>query len=331
MAEHHNFPPEPEPRRRTPAGRAIAAILVAFLVGSLFNADRMDHTARTQPFGWQRTWAMRVTGPIKGLGDLTRLSSTRESLAEATGHETQGGSADTGSVLTVPASAPEATTTTTAPPVYRTPTAADPVRILVVGDSLMGWIGPGLDEGLDDDLVDITEDWKAATGLARPDSFDWPARVVEDMAEHDPEVVVIGFGGNDAQPMRTPNGNVRLGTPEWAAEYQRRVAQILQEVDAPNRTVYWIGLPVTTAGDIEDAAPAMREAVMNETDARPWAHFVDSRDTLSPDGTYTAYLPDGNGGEVKVRENDGVHPNIAGARRIAAPLIPEIVEERHLA
>lgn len=330
MAEHHNFSPEPEPRRRTPAGRAIAAVLVAFLVGSLFNADRMDHTARTQPFGWQRTWAVRMTGPIKGMSDLTRLSSARESLAEATGHETQGGSVDTQSVVTVPATTPAATTTTTAAPVYRTPTAADPVRLLVVGDSLMGWVGPGLDEGLDDSLVAITEDWKAATGLARPDFYDWPERVSGDMTKYDPEVVVIGFGGNDAQPMRTANGNVQLGTPEWAAEYQRRVAQILQEVEAPGRTVYWIGLPVTTAGNIEDAAPAMRKAVTTETSARPWAHFVDSRTSLSPDGTYTAYLPDGNGGEVKVRENDGVHPNIAGARRIVAPLILELVEERHL-
>ncbi|MCU1500005.1 MAG: hypothetical protein JWM47_3958 [Acidimicrobiales bacterium] len=330
MADEHNFPPEPVERRRVPAGQAMVVVLVSLLVGAVLNADRIDTTAHSQPFGWQRTWALRFTGPVKALSDTIRLNRPREVVSETAGNELEPPPKDTGSVVTAPPTVPDATTTTSAPPVLRTPTAEAPVRILVAGDSLMGWIGPALSSGLDGKPVTVTEDWKVGSGLARPDVINWPAKLEQDMAAHDPEVVVVGFGGNDAQDMVGSDGRVGRGSPEWAAEYQRRAAQILNAVEGPNRTVYWIGLPITTRRDIEDVAPAMAKAIKTEIAARPWAHYVDTQPTLSPDGTYTAYLPDGSGGNVKVRENDGVHPNLAGARRIVAPLVAALVKERKL-
>ncbi len=337
-AEH--LPHEPEPRRRVPAGHALGAVLVALLLGALLNADRIDHTARTQPFGWQRTWATRVTGPLKAVSHATGLHLPRELLAELAGNEDPPPPEDTRTVVTVPPTtaapaapgrpAPTTTTTTTAPVPIRTPTAEDPLRVLVVGDSLMGWMGPALSASLEGRPVAVAEDWEVGSGLARPDVVNWPARLADDLQAHDPEVVVIGFGGNDAQDMVGPDGRVGVGSPEWQAEYQRRVAQILTVLEAPGRSVYWVGLPLTTRGSIEEAAPAMAEAARTELSARPWAHYVDSRSILSPDGSYTAYLPDGSGGEVKVREDDGVHPNLAGARRVVAPIVEALRTERRL-
>ena len=338
-AEH--LPHEPEPRRRAPAGHALGAVIVALLLGSLLNADRLDHTARTQPFGWQRTWATRVTGPLKAVSHATGLHLPRRFLAELAGNEDPPPPEDTRTVVTVPpttaptgpatgtAPASSTTTTTTTVPA-RTPTAEEPLRVLVVGDSLMGWMGPALSSSLEGRPVAITEDWEVGSGLARPDVVNWPVRLAEDLERHDPEVVVIGFGGNDAQDMVGPEGRVTVGSPEWRAEYQRRVAQVLTAVEARGRSVYWIGLPLTTRGSIEEAAPAMADAARTEISARPWAHYVDSRSILSPDGAYTAYLPDGSGGEVKVREDDGVHPNLAGARRLVAPVVEALRTERRL-
>ena len=335
MADEHKFPPEPEPRRRMPAGQALAVVLVALLVGALLNADRIDQTARTQPFGWQRTWAVRITGPLQSFSDVTRLNRPRKWLADLAGKEIQESPApvDTETVVTVPPTTPQeasTTTTTTAPPDFRDPPPEEPLKILVSGDSLLGWIGPALVRDMEGMPIEVIEDWKVASGLARPDYFNWPARLEEDMEKHDPEVVVIGFGGNDAQDMTTSEGRVSLGTPEWRAEYQRRVAQVLEILEGEDRTVYWVGLPVTSVGNIEQARPDMTEAVKTEISARPWAHFVDTVPVLTPGGEYTAYLPTEDGGSVKVREDDGVHPNVEGVKRMTAPVIAALVEERDL-
>ncbi len=333
MSDEHNFPPEPVERRRVPAGQALVVMVLCLLVASVLNADRLDYTARTQPFGWQRTWAMRITGPLKTVGNAFQVTKPRELVAKTAGNEDPPPPKDTSSVVTVPAAGaadPGATTTTTAPPVYRDPTAAEPVRILVAGDSLMGWIGPAIDAALGDRPIAITEDWEVGSGLARPDVINWPAQLAQDMTDLDPEVVVLGFGGNDAQDMSTDDGVVKVGTEAWQDEYQRRVAQLLTAVEGPNRTVYWIGLPITTRANIEEAAPAMAAAVQTEISARPWAHYVDTRELLAPDGEYVTYLPDASGTPVKVREGDGVHPNLAGAKVMVRPLVEALAEERKL-
>ena len=336
---HDVFPPEPVRRRRSPAGQALVVALVALLLGSLLNADRLDHTARTQPFGWQRTWAMRITGPLKSVSHLTRLNLPRQAITRWADNEDP-----------PPLNPEDQRPVTTAPPLTpgtpvpgdpsvpepdaeierRVPTAEDPVRVLVAGDSLMGLVAPAIHDRLGHRPIDIEEDWAVGTGLARPDVRNWPAVLAEDMAAMDPEVVVLGFGGNDNQDMASTEGRVTVGTPEWQAEYQQRVARVLNAVEGEGRTVYWVGLPPTDRPDIEAAAPAMETAVRAELAVRPWAHYVDTRPILAPDGVYTAYLDDGSGSQVKVRADDGVHPNLAGAIRMVEPLVEAVRVERRL-
>jgi len=342
LPDEHNFPSEPEPRRRVPAGQALVVVVVALLVGSLLNADRLAHTARTQPFGWQRTWAMRITGPLQDLSRATRLNLPRKALSDAAGTTDGPPPEDTRSVVTAPPLPPapgggggsgsgSTTSTTVAPAVdVRVPTTDDPLRVHVAGDSLVIPVGPAIIDCLKGDPITLTEAYKAATGLSRPDVLNWPAKLEADMAaNNDPDVVVLGFGGNDAQGIEGPDGPLALASPEWAAEYQRRVVQVLDAVEKDGRTVYWMGLPTTTAGNIEKAAPLMRRAVETEIAARPWAHYIDTSAVLAPDG-YTAYLPDGSGGQVKVRDDDGVHLTTAGATRAVVPACEQLREERKL-
>lgn len=333
MTDEHKYPPEPEPRRRTPAGQALVAMLVALLLAALLNAERLDYTARTQPFGWQRTWAMRITGVLDATSSALFLDRPRHFLAEQAGNLDPPPPEPTEGIDIVrPGSGPgtDGVTTTTQPPEFRVPSDEEPVRILVAGDSLMGFIGPALLQELDGYPIEVVEDWNVGTGLARPDVLNWPAQLGADMAQHDPEVVILGFGGNDMQHMASDEGLVEAGSEAWKLEYQRRVVQVLDAVEAPHRTVYWVGLPITTRSDIERISPVQAEAVKAEISVRPWAHFVDTRPLLSPDGEYTTYLPDEDGNDVKVREGDGVHPNLAGARRMIATAAEAIVTERKL-
>ena len=103
MSDERNFPPEPVPRRRRPAGQALAVIVVALLVASLLNADRLDHTAHTQPFGsWQRTWAIRLTSPIKAISHATMLNRPRKWLSHEVGNDDPPPPEPTKTVVTAP-------------------------------------------------------------------------------------------------------------------------------------------------------------------------------------------------------------------------------------
>jgi len=221
-------------------------------------------------------------------------------------------------------------TTTTAVPV-RIPTADAPLKVLVAGDSLVGWIAPALEQELPaGDPVEVIDDWKGSTGLVRTDYFDWPAKLTSDMAQHDPDVVVLGFGGNDTQGFTIDGEVLALGTPEWAEEYQRRIGEVLDIIEKPGRTVYWIGLPLTRSDAIEELRPVLTEAVEAEFASRPWAHFVDTRDALAPDGTFTSQLPDEDGELVTTMAPDDIHPSLEGGVRIVDVLLPQIAEERQL-
>ncbi|MCU1369673.1 MAG: hypothetical protein JWO77_867 [Ilumatobacteraceae bacterium] len=227
-------------------------------------------------------------------------------------------------------SAAGASTTTTL--AVRIPTEAAPLKVLVAGDSLVGWIAPALEQELPAaDPVDVIDDWKGSTGLVRTDYFDWPDRLTEDMADHDPDVVVLGFGGNDTQGITLDDGSVLpLGTDEWAAEYQRRIGDVLDIVEKPGRTVYWIGLPLTRSEAIETLRPVLAEAVDEEFASRPWAHFIDTRDALAPDGEFTDQLPGDDGELVTTMAPDDIHPSLDGGVRIVRFFLPDLRAERQL-
>ena len=212
----------------------------------------------------------------------------------------------------------------------RIPTPAEPLRVLVAGDSLVGWIAPALEREIGDHPIEVIDDWKGSSGLVRPDFFDWPARIEEDMAQHDPDVVVLGFGGNDTQGLTTEDGVLALGTPEWKVEYQRRVAEVLNLIEAPGRTVYWVGLPLTRSEAIEELRPVLASAIGTEIETRPWARFVDTRDALAPDGVFTRQLPDDSGELVTTMAPDDIHPSLEGGARIVGVFLPQLLAERQL-
>lgn len=339
------FPSEQTPRRRTPAGQALLVVLLTLALTVVLDADGLVRTAERQPRGWTRSFALTVMHPIQDLSHALRLHLPRKWLAEATGNQDDVKITPTKDVevapLTTPptqpptegSTVPPSSTTTTTLPSYRVPTAEDPLRVLVVGDSLSGQLGPAMADELNGLPAAVTVDEEVGTGLARPDVVDWPSRLTEETARIQPEVVVLIFGGNDNQDLRTADGWVYISHfDEWKLEYQRRIAQIMNIVSAPGRSVLWVGLPVMDRPKLQAVVPTINELIQAEAAARPGlVTYVDPNQVLAaPDGSYAAYLPDGNGGQVRVREGDGVHPTRAGAARIARQLLDLFAVPRHL-
>ncbi|MET0460137.1 MAG: DUF459 domain-containing protein [Ilumatobacteraceae bacterium] len=213
------------------------------------------------------------------------------------------------------------------------PTAAEPAKVLVVGDSDAGTFGPYLKELLDGTgVAETTVDYKVSSGLARPDFFDWPAHLTAELPTADPDIVVVTFGGNDAQGLALADGSFLNGDPvaakeEWLPEYTRRAGEVMDLLAAVGRTVIWVGIPNDDSPEVTARLEIQDEAVRAAIATRPAVQFVDTWARFSsPNGGWAEYVIDPRDGLGKdVRAEDGFHLNENGAEILALD-IAEVVK-----
>lgn len=226
------------------------------------------------------------------------------------------------SATTEPAPSPPPTVTT---PV-RIPTADDPLRVWIAGDSMWELAGPALADLVEATGVATVEvDVHYSTGLTRPDFFDWSAEVDEVLRRDDPEVVVFLIGANDPQPLVEGAAVHDPGTPGFDAAYGARVEALMGRLADGGRQVLWVGLPVMrpTGYDVRIAdLTRIQEAAAEHT---PGVVFVPTRALFAgQDGQYADALPDDDGTVRVLRGGDGIHLSHDGAARLAAHVLTHV-------
>ena len=218
------------------------------------------------------------------------------------------------------------TTPTTVPPNPKLPTAANPLRVLVVGDSI------GLDMGgpLQADLagtgvVNAALDARESTGLTRPDYFNWPAELTADLKLAQPQVVVVMIGANDAQDFLGPP-DVPYSSSQWNAEYAQRVAQFMQIAQSGGATVVWVGMPPMQDPGLNAQMDDLNTVAQHEASvARPPVTFLSTQKTLgTAQGGYTAFVTNAAGQIVNVRAPDGTHLTAGGGQVVAQQVVNEL-------
>ena len=134
------------------------------------------------------------------------------------------------------------------------------MRLWIAGDSLV--ITPGMRSTEPWDGNDAVEtvgdvDGRVATGLTRPDVFNWFRHVTEQVEKRRIHTVVFCFGATTTTTHdRAAEGSLagRFGGPKkWVSEYRRRVGGMMDIVNRAGGFVVWLGLPVT-----DDAAQSRR-------------------------------------------------------------------------
>lgn len=196
------------------------------------------------------------------------------------------------------------------PPALRAVTAANPLRVYVAGDSFATWMGYDFaDYAKRDGVLTSLLDFKISSGLARPDYFDWPARLTQAMANTPPPEAVVWFSGaNDYTDMRTDAGSLTRGTPEWLAEYRKRAGEVMDIVGKRGGQMYWVGQPIMRDKARSKVAVDINTVVAVEALSRPWVHYLDIWAMFTDsNGSYAAFLPDASGELVRVRQEEGIH------------------------
>ena len=214
---------------------------------------------------------------------------------------------------------------------------AEPRRVLIVGSSLAATgFGAVLEDMLDanPDIVCYRKA-KSASGLSRPDFYDWFDQGKRQVEFRKPDLVIVVMGANDGQDIPSWKGSSRIhwGDDEWPAAYRGRVDEFLASVMTPvegadeGADVLWLGLPQVSSPSLERKLKIIREIHQQSVAA------------LGADGVYldtTQYLVDDNGqllrtAKVKgkqheLRSEDGVHFTMPGCEYLAAKIYPEILQ-----
>jgi hypothetical protein len=309
------------------AGRLVVVGVIALSLAALFNADSLYATAHRQPYGWKRTVLTNLVGPVRSLSSTLHLNRPRQRIETAIGREdtTSRGPVEEVTVTTVPrASRP----TTTAP--LRRPNTAAPLRLWVGGDSMardFGQAGERLASSRG--TFTPTLDYRISTGLSRPDYFNWPVHLRDDVLPTNPEVMVVVFGANDGQPLEVDGVVRQVRDPEWQEEYRRRVATTMDLLRGEGRRIIWVGQPRMRSSSFDQRMGILDGIYESEAAKRPWVHFLDSRPVLAvrKGAGYTAYLEGDDGQLHLARQGDGVHLSRYGADRLAAAAFGALDDE----
>lgn len=329
-------PGEIEGRRTASAGRAIGVVLMALLVAALLNANSLVESIEGQSYGTSRSVELSLAKPVRTVSHWTGLDLPRQGIDDVVKTLTKKPLPHVvlPPVPAVPlparrapttAPAPSVGPTTTVPP-PRVPTAAQPLKVWLAGDSLMGNISESFIEKTSGNrLISATDDFQIGTGLARPDVYNWPAAVAKEMATVNPDVVVFIFGANDDQDMASNGQRLVLQSPGWQQEYARRVNQILDLTATGTRQVIWLGIPAVRRPRLNQTKDLINQVVKLAAAARPDVTYLDLGPLVDgPGNSFTTYLTNGSGQSVAVRDSDGIHLTLAGAGLVTPVLLGDI-------
>lgn len=350
------------------AGRVLAAGALGLVLAIALNAQQLLREAQQKPFGPERDSSIAVWEPVESAASAAGLHLPRLWADEALGRtvadpggategatgaaaevaapaegsidahpsilvaEAGDGTEDSGEAPAVPTTSLVADTVPEVvgePAPAIAPTPDDPLRLAVIGDSMVRFFGDTMVSlAHETGLIEAQTEHRLSSGLTRPDFYDWPARIVEVMATDDPDAVVLMYGGNDAQALVVDGQIARPFSDTWVGEYSARVGHMMDLVTTdPDRLLIWVGQPIMRDPDFDQKMVELNKIYAAEATTRERVRYVDTRDLFrGPDGGFSRYVIDEAGQRTDVRLTDGVHLSTLGGQWLSQLLLDELGE-----
>ncbi|MBK9181297.1 MAG: DUF459 domain-containing protein [Acidimicrobiales bacterium] len=204
------------------------------------------------------------------------------------------------------------------------PAAADPVHVLVVGDSILWQAAPRIRALLlGTGRATAALDARPATGLLG--DVDWPSHLQSLVDTLDPDVTVVQFMGQNSRPDLTgPDGSLLDPTTSaYVAAFVDEAARVVDVLTSRGGRVAWVLGPPLGVPAVDATLRGIGLGVLGlpaTVDGRLVP--VDLYRALgTADGAFTQEVPDGFGGQEAIRLYDGVHLTGAGAARNARAVV----------
>lgn len=211
----------------------------------------------------------------------------------------------------------------------------EPRRVLIVGSSLAATgFGAVLEDMLDAHPdIECFRKAKSASGLVRPDFFDWDDQSKRQVEFRKPDLVIVFMGANDGQdiPAWKGSGRVGWGAEGWPAAYRARVDDFLGNLtmsveDQDGADVMWLALPKMPSPSLERKLTVIR-SVHEQAVAALGGHgsYLDTTQYLVDDQGQLMVNTDVRGKQREIRSEDGVHFTMSGCEYLADKIYPEVL------
>jgi lysophospholipase L1-like esterase len=206
--------------------------------------------------------------------------------------------------------------------------------LLITGDSLAQPLDTEIAKALADDGsdVEVVRDAHLGTGISNTGIVDWGALSETQAEREDPDATVMFIGANEGYPMEGPDGQaLNCCGPEWVAEFESRVAQMMDNYIAGGQSrLYWLTLPTQRDPARHPITNAVNQAITEAAAERSGAvTVIDLVPTFTPGNRYRDSM-EIDGSEQIVRESDGIHLNDTGAALGAGIVLEAIGQDFEL-
>jgi uncharacterized protein len=293
-----------------PAGSVLGVIVIALAVAALFNSEAIVRAGESMQPGHTRDMVLSVGRPIDDVAGAIGLHLPREGFDLAFGQESktaEGTELEEGSTAILRANRRKRRQQG-----FAQPTQQDEVDVLVTGDSQAQFVGEILTDLLPSDLFDVSVVARNATGLTNPEFFNWEINARQEIADRNPDAVVMIMGGNDGFNVLSQGTLYGPDDPQWQTEYARRAAVVMRELGSDGkRPVYWVPPPTARDPKFNGIYATQNKAVEQAALAVAGARYVDIYNTINH-GRYSDELKI-DGRRVLARQSDGVHFSREGA------------------
>lgn len=195
-------------------------------------------------------------------------------------------------------------------------------NILLIGDSIMAGIGPSIKKEIIDRIDgSVSLHAQVATGLARPDVFDWQQELEILLSGEKFDTVIMMLGTNDNQDFFEQGNILSYGTPDWVKAYNTRLANLMHTACTQSKQAIWMSLPPMRSESFNRKVIRINNWAKRQSKKYPCMTYLDiDRVIGDSDGNFTSYQKIGDGME-KVRMVDGIHVTPSGGKLIAEHLI----------
>ncbi|MBR6021568.1 MAG: DUF459 domain-containing protein [Kiritimatiellae bacterium] len=196
--------------------------------------------------------------------------------------------------------------------------------VLMVGDSMMRILGANMEKEFRlADIQPAVAFSSLGSGLVRPSVFNWFTRLDELLAENHPKTVFVALGTNDKQALETEEGIIiNYGEPAWEVAYRQCIARVMDQLLAADvDLVVWFLLPPMKEAAVQEHAQLVNRIAteLAGEDSRKDKFFLyDMASVFSRrPGVYSQYMMSPTGEAIMVRDPDGVHLTVGGAKAVA--------------